>query len=432
MAGFQPNLFGVSVISSMVKMIKNSILKFVNAPEGGVRSSQTLYESLFYAVSRYCSSKDLMWFDYSNLVAKEIVSIQLDDGGFDIGYDFIFGKSLRKSNFREPTSPELLSVTALAVFVREFENKLDEESRMFYVGSINKGVEWVLRHVKKVDGGLAIPYAPLSYSGVHITNATSFALSALAASVVFVDNPMRKQIIDIVHEMCRFMHGQLMDGVSGGKYWPYFYSGNSINESLPSNNKIDNYHIAQQLYHHCLAQKFAPSEVNYQIIESVSAYLLSIQSLDGFVPYTIVDGRPSDKVDLWGFSSLISAYLEANRLLCDRRLLVAAESVKAYIFKYCRFNDHFIPILINSSKSAFDTNFYPRSDAWVIHGISSSFDVALTGEDVKFCDRVFEKIVNCNFTGLENHTLTVRKLIFSKFVGFLKRIVKPLSKKSFR
>lgn len=396
---------------------KNSILKFVNAPEAGVRSSQTLYEALFYSTNRYLSTREDIWYERSLRVALAICDSQLNDGGFDIGYDFIFGNGLRKSHLKEGTSPELLSVSALALFLDAAESRISGGEKQRIISGILKGVHWTLNYVKKMDIGCAIPYAPLTYDQVHITNATSFALSALSTSINYLPANIRADAIDAANGMYEFMRSELVLSGQGAAYWPYFYSKGAL-----GNEKIDNYHIAQQLFHHCLAQRYVPSVVNLEIIGLVSRYLLDLQDSNGFVPYTNIRGRLSDKVDLWGFASLIPAFVFASYALNDSAFLKGASKVVDYIFSYCKGPDYFYPIVLNSSKVIFDGNFYPRSDAWVIHGISVAVD-SMSASQAEFCDRVFLKILADDFSGLENHTLTLRKLLFAKVVRLVKAFV---------
>ena len=398
--------------------LKNLILKFVNAPEENVLSSQTLYESLFYCLNR--GADDFEWFKEATFVSNVIIETQLRDGGFDIGYDFIFGDGLRKTYPKEGTAPEMLSVTALCEYLNQYGDVIPHENQLILKRAINLGVDWILKHLIKTPAGAAIPYAPLTFHGVHITNASSFCISALATSLRFLESEKRITAEGALIEMYRFMKAEL-SSAEKGSYWTYFYQ--SEPDFCKNNGKIDNYHIAQQLYHHCLAQKHYPHVDNYEIIRDVLSYLKSISSEDGFVPYTILNGKCSDKVDLWGFSSLISAFMLSGEVVGDSDAEKLAGRVASYIFEYCRAkDDHFYAILLNSSKGAYDSNFYPRSDAWVIHGLSC---LSTKSNDYRymtdFCDSVYFKIKASRFRGLENHTLTWRKQIFSKLVNGLRR-----------
>tara|TARA_R110002124_G_scaffold271918_1_gene440867 strand:+ start:1319 stop:2554 length:1236 start_codon:yes stop_codon:yes gene_type:complete len=405
-----------------MKFLKNTVLKFVNSPEPNVLSSQTLYEMLFYANNRYLQTSDLSWFDKGRAVAGQIIDTQLPDGGFDIGYDFLFGSGLRKSHDREGTSPEVLSLVALCAFYKIHFPRLDDVERQSILSAIHKGADWILRFCIDDRDGVAIPYAPHSYDGVHITNATSFAVSALAAVFDVLPAYQSDVVREKIEGMYRFTFNQLERSSEGSAYWPYFYSKDESAFSQYGNDKVDNYHIAQQLYHHFLAGSILPSQYNDSILHDVSNYLLGILDGEGFLPYTTTNGVSSDKVDLWGFSSLVPAYIKAYQVFGGEEFLQAAQNVCFYIFRYCRCDSHFYPIVLNSSKTTFDSNFYPRSDAWVIHSLSELFfyPELVTSDQVAFADSVFDKIQNSGCRGLENHTLTFRKLVFAKVVKIVK------------
>jgi len=388
--------------------LKNQILKFVNNPSKDILSSQTLYEAMFYLLN----VRDEIDDSQRNL-ANLIVQTQLEDGGFDIGYDFQFGPNLSKTHEKEGTSPELLSLVALAKYYRR------DSSNLLVKDAIDKGVNWILSRVVKLENNqYAIPYAPDSYRGIHITNATSFCISALAHCLEFMDNEQKAKAEVTLDGMYQFMAAQL-EPHGNSSYWPYFYQGATGEEKLNINNKIDNYHMAQQLYHHILAEEYYPSKDNLKAINLVGNYLLTLVDESGYIPYTNFEGRISDKVHLWGYASLIPAFVRLYAITNQSQLLVGAESVKKYILDNCYIGPHFAPIILNSDKTMFDTNFYPRSDAWVIHGLSElkligAFDL----DTERSCSASFEACERQSFRGLENHAVTWRMKVFASLVRF--------------
>jgi hypothetical protein len=387
--------------------LKNRILKVVNKPTPGVLSSQTLYECLFYLLNTnadYVVAKD---------VAERIVQTQLPDGGFDIGYQFNFGPNLGKRKAREGTSPEMLSVTALALFRKQFG---DDGS---VVNAIQKGVKWINDRMVQIGTASAIPYAPDSFDGVHITNATSFCLSAVASSIDLMPVELRSEMKLNVERMYEFMCGQLiyLSKKTDEAYWPYFYKTDNPEHAKYTNEKIDNYHMAQQLVHHCIANEFIPSSTNEHIIRVVAKYLLGQLRSDGYLPYTIYRGKVSDKVHLWGYSSLIGAFVRAYHIVGDDAYKEAAIKVRNYILEYGVADDHFAAVITDSNKSQYDCNFYPRSDAWVLHSLSELESICAYDDDSKIiCERVFDKIRLGEFVGLENHALTYRMRLFAFLV----------------
>ena len=391
--------------------LKNIILSFVNKPTPDILSSQTLYEVFFYLnnfVERY--SDDLHY------VISVIVDTQLDDGGFDIGYDFQYGPSMSKKSKLEGTSPELLSLTALSLYESRFPNHNPRVKP-----AIRKAVDWILTRLVKTQFGVAIPYAPDSFDGIHITNATSFCISALSTSAQHFNGVEKANVVSVVESMYDFMHAQLVYETESSAYWPYFYQYADENHKRLINSKVDNYHIAQQLYHHYLAEKYLPNANNRRILELTSEYLFSKLDDEYFVPYTIFKGAASGKIHLWGYSSLIPAFVSAYEFGLGDKYKRAAIGVFEFIKKYCVCEDHFAPIILINNKKLFDSNFYPRSDAWVLHGISALNNIdSLSDNWVSFCYKVYSKMKKEKFRGLENHVVTLRMKLFAILVRVVK------------
>lgn len=399
-----------------MKIIKNRILQFVNAPEDGVLSSQTLYESMFYLLNKHAYNPSDTNTEMAKKVAYKIIETQLGDGGFDLGYDFIFGKGLNKKNPKEGTSPELLSITALSQYLLTFGN--DEN----VLNAIKSGLKWITDRIIKEGELFAIPYAPDSYDKVHITNATSFCISALASCLPLLDGEKKTSVETYLDSMYLFMNKQLVVSGDNQAYWPYFYQNGTKEELSYTNDKVDNYHMAQQIYHHMLAQRVYPNETNEKTIKEVFNYLASLIDDSGYIPYTFSNGKNTDKVDVWGFSSLISAFSLYGEMYDSAVAKDCSKKVLGYLMTNCWNGKYFTPIILNSNKYKFDNHFYPRSDAWVIHAISDHMrfvekDTNLISET----EKVYSLIEKGNYSGLENHTITLRKKFFAKAVSTIRR-----------
>ncbi|HFQ4858321.1 TPA: hypothetical protein ACGUPG_004142 [Vibrio vulnificus] len=404
-----------------MKFLKNTILSFVNQPEGGILSSQTLYECLFYQINMYHTTGDNKYFGYAKQVARKICATQLSDGGFDLGYNFIFGKGLNKKNLKEGTSPELLSLTALSLY-----SQLVNNQDKVVLDAIEKSINWIEKRVIEIETGIfAIPYAPDSYSKVHIINATSFAISAIASSASHIkDMERKKKFEDFLNGMYQFMFNQIEMTSDDAGLWPYFYKNGSQEELKLINDKVDNYHMAQQLYHHIIADSFYSNDYNKKSIEIIFKYLISILDDNGYLPYTVHKGKATDKVDIWGFSSLVGCFSLYSKVYeCDVAKK-ASQRCFDYLMNHAWSGEYFYPIILNSNKSVFDGHFYPRSDAWVIHAISDYSRFVSQNDDIILkTNSVFSKIVSNDFTGLENHTITPRKKAFATIVALIKKVV---------
>lgn len=404
-----------------MKFLKNAILSFVNKPEGGILSSQTLYGCLFYQINMYHTTGDDEYLGNAKQVARKICSTQLSDGGFDLGYNFIFGKGLNKKNLKEGTSPELLSLTALSLY-----SQLVNNQDKVVLDAIEKSIGWIEKRVIEIETDIfAIPYAPDSYSKVHIINATSFAISAIASSACHIKDIERKKKFEVfLNGMYQFMFNQIEKTSDDAGLWPYFYKNGSQEELKLINDKIDNYHMAQQLYHHIIADSFYPNNYNKKSIKMIFNYLISILDDNGYLPYTFNKGKATDKVDVWGFSSLVGCFSLYSKVYECAVAKKASQRCFDYLMKHAWNGDYFYPIILNSNKSVFDSHFYPRSDAWVIHAISDYNRFISQDDDVIVkTNSVFYKIVSNDFTGLENHTITPRKKAFATIVNLIKKMV---------
>jgi len=397
-------------------LLKNYLIKLINAPEKDIYSSQTLYECLFFLIETES-------YNDAFVLADLIVDSQLDDGGFDIGYDFLFGKGLTKTYDKEGTTPEILSITALSLLVHKCKGFLTKEQFKRYQAAIVKGVNWLLENQLTIETNKsAIPYAPHSFEYVHITNATSFAISAIALSYSLVNDGLKNDLQELYGKLNKFMLDELVGTSYTAKFWPYFYQNGSEFEKQYINDKVDNYHIAQQLYFHIIADEFLPCSHNKLIINSVSEYLYSCIDDGGFIPYTIRSGKATSKVDVWGYSSVIMALAKASKYLDKPQYMIAALSANNYLFKYCKASDYFLPIVDNNTRKPFDINFYPRSDAWVIHSVSVLNNLSdISQSHIEFCRLVYDKIKSNKFRGLENHTYSLRKKFFVKLLRLVKR-----------
>lgn len=393
--------------------IKERIIRFVNKPEDHILSSQTLYESLLATLDLYEMTREEYWKSEAYKISKMIVDTQLPSGGFDIGYNFMFGNGLKKKAHKEATTPEVVSIYALYRYGEIF-------GFGHVVGAIYKGAKWIIKHSIKVSKNMyAIPYAPHSYSKIHITNAVSFTVGVLAYYLKFNKD---QEVAKIYKGMITFMNEQLEEN-EFGFYWPYFYRNGNKEERALTNDKIDNYHIGQQLKYHCSAYNNYPTKENLEIIEKVSHYLINKIDDKGILSYTEKEGKTSSKIDLWGYSSVVKGLIEAYHILNKVELLTKAKKIVQFIMENAWNESYFYPI-INKDGSVFDQEFYPRSDAWVIHSLThymkhTGFDKSIYDS----CIKSYKKISDQNFRGLENHTLTNRKKLFAALVHFIKKVI---------
>ncbi|KMM36750.1 hypothetical protein [Guptibacillus hwajinpoensis] len=385
-------------------MIKDNILKFVNKPVANILSSQTLYEALFTTINMDLKYGDETYKIQSQEIAKLIIKTQLEDGGFDIGYNFSFGKNMNKQHQKESTAPEILSIYALIKYYSVYQDDSVKQA-------ILKGINWVKNYSYKIGNNYwVIPYAPCSYKEVHITNAITFTVATLAYYMYVFKDESVKEMCD---GMLLFMNDELIkEGQSG--HWNYF------DKKLmgdPFYIKVDNYHIAQQLFFHQCIDQFYDNEDNKEIIECVSNYLKDKLNKSLAVPYIEVKDKASSDIHTWGYCALLACSLYWN----NQKL---TNDIKNFMYeKMWNKRSYFYPVIKRTGEIVEDC-YYPRSDAWLLHAFS---EYILINGDVNIKEMINTGLKNlnkCEYQGYENHVLTKRKVFFNKTVIVVKKLLK--------
>lgn len=132
--------------------------------------SQTVYEALLGCCRMWEATHDSRWGDRSQRLLNILLRIQQPDGGFDIGYEFNFGRLHKKG---QSTSPELVGLVALCEYAHLFEEKQAGQAAQ-------RAAEWICKRALDMgDGKVAIAYSPYTINEVMVYNGTSFACGAL-------------------------------------------------------------------------------------------------------------------------------------------------------------------------------------------------------------------------------------------------------------
>ena len=88
--------------------------------------------------------------------------------------------------------------------------------------------------------------------------------------------------------------------------------------------------------------------------------------------------------------------------------------------KYMIKEDHFLPI-IKSNGEVINDDYYPRSDAWVLHALSEYLFMNEENKQVyEIVNIGLEKLEKVQYKGLENHAYTMRKRIFTRCIEIIK------------
>lgn len=385
-----------------MKQIAKTIYKKIFPTLYVKHCSQTIYQALLATLHMYEATNEKYWLDEAKKLKDIMIDIQQKDGGWDIGYFFNFGYNHSKG---ESTSPELLSLVAL---IKYWEIDKDERVKL----SIQKGIDWIINNSYELKDDWVIPYGPYSTKDVVVYNGISFAQAPLAMWSKYEENIERKnKIIEIYRGMNRYLAKQLIK-TDNGSYMLYSVPCDGMDDK--AREKVDYYHMAQQLEMHNYANEYCPDENALKIVLEFGEHLLSIQKEDGAISY--FNNDPFIGIHLWGFCSNINAFLDIHKIMKNEKYLNGATKIKDWIMKnaYNYQLKHFSPILDERGNNL-NLEYYPRSDAWVINSLSKYFSINQNDDELKkIIKNTYETLVSSNYSGLENHAGSKTKLFIRK------------------
>ena len=379
-------------------MIKQQIKKLVLKPKWVKYCSQTFYESLFFCINMYKITHDEGWKREGLYIIKKIRQIQQKDGGFDIGYEFNFGKIHKKGWSSAPECKMLVSLIDFGS-IFGFEDVID---------IIDKGIQWILNNSIQINKNKEkIPYCPKSSKETMVYNGVSFVLAPLAMYYKYIKQD--KKIKEIHDRYINYLYDEF-EWKNG--YWKYSDQKRKDLTNI-SRIKIDNYHLGQQLEMHCRSYDSLANPKNKKIIDKLSDYLITLhkQSNPNPMPYLNFVSNQEQGVHLWGYASLINGFLSYYQISKKKEFLLASKQIFDWINEFAWLSTSFVCVYNNNTKNI-DKNFYPRSDAWVINNLSNYLNYNLKEEPLARVKKAYRKIKNQNFSGFENHTTTnIKKII---------------------
>jgi|LGVF01.1.fsa_nt_gb hypothetical protein len=378
--------------------MKELLKKIVLRPKWVKYCSQTLYEALSFCNNMYNITNNQDWKKEGSHIIEKIRRIQQDDGGFDIGYEFNFGKTHKKGWSSSPECKMLVSLIEFgSIFCfREVTDIVD------------KGIQWILTNSIPIDEDKwTIPYCPMATKEVMVYNGVSFALAPLAMYYKHIKQD--KKIKEIHDGYINYLYDEF-EWENG--YWKY-----SDQKRTDLNDihriKIDNYHLGQQLEMHCRSYDSLPYRKNKEIIDSLAEYLMTLhhESYPNPLPYLNYISNQEHGVHLWGYASLINGFLCYYHISKKKEFLVASKQIFEWINKFAWLNTHFACVYHEDPKRM-DKRFYPRSDAWVINNLSSYLRCRCEREYMTRLQNVYENIRTQDYSGFENHAATnVNKIV---------------------
>jgi len=369
--------------------------------------SQTLYESLSFCNNMYIITSDNCWKNEALTIIKKIRMTQKEDGGFDIGYEFNFGKIHKKGWSSAPECKMFVSLIDFgSLFGFDYVNDI-----------IVKGINWIINNsIKLEDNKWIIPYCPDATKELIVYNGISFALAPLANYYNSIEE--NKEIKTIHDGYINYLYDEF-EWEKG--YWKYF-DQNRENLTDIQIKKVDNYHLAQQLEMHCYSYKNLENSKNRALIDKLSNYLLQLyeEKYPEPMPYLNYLSNEEYGVHLWGYASLINGFLSYYDISNDKRYLDKSREIFEWIGGNTRINNHFMCIFRYDNN--INKRFYPRSDAWVINNLSNYLKYDLNESLLIPIQETYHKIKKQDFSGFENHASTrMSKIINYAHNKYLKR-----------
>jgi len=391
----------------MRKIVGNFFKKLILYPVKVRHCSQSVYRSLLGCLYLWDFSNDQKWRLRAETLCSILIDIQTEDGGFDNGYDYNFGRFHKKG---EPIAPEATGLLVLVEYYKRFGG-IDVEVAM------KRAASWIANNAFEVgDSDWAIPYGPYSSKDVIVYNGTSFAAGALGTYLsVFFDYTLER----IYHGMNQYLyHVMSSSDNQPGKFW-YYADQSRKDLTAISRSKIDYYHQMQQAEVHAWAELCLSSPLQKEMILAAVEHVASKQSDNGLIPYYNID----TDVHLWGYCSCASGFIVASKLdtAKSQEYIKRAKSIISWILKYSWNGDYFFPI-VDKSGVVKDKRFYVRSDAWVFNALALAIrEKVIDSSFVSICDRNYIMMERTNFSGPENHATNIRirvaKKIMSQLVG---------------
>ena len=378
-----------------------------------IHCSQTIYETILGCCRMWEATLDTRWKFRADKAMSILLHIQQPDGGFDIGYDFDFGRPHKKG---QSTSPEMVGLVALSEYARLFGKETVRNTA-------RKAVDWIRRHtINMADGKCAIPYSPHTINEVMIYNGTSFACGALGCYIGQFDDA--GEIHQIYNGMVKYLNCKLSkEGNLSGHFWYYCDQSRDDLDEV-NRNKIDYYHQMQQVEVHALAQQASPLDLQLRIIREAADHIVALNELNPIIPYTNNPKLFKNQVHLWGLSSIVAGMLEAAVVVPDRSeaYLKVAIEVLDWIVTYAWNGEHFEAILEKDGSHVESIFYMVRSDAWVFNSLAAA--VKHIGDDrwQDIAEKCYCKMEHCNFSGPETHASNLRLQIFKSIWSGLKKV----------
>ena len=387
-----------------VRKIGGSIAKKIFFRVPFVRfSAQTLYKTLQGCLYMYQITKEQKWIKRAKKTGKLIEKSQLKNGGFDVKYDYTFGSGLNHRKGQALTC-ETTAITSLLQF------EIISGSNIFSK-VIRKGINWIQSNsIRLTDSSYTIPYCPEAFPETCILNGVSFASAALGLGVVSYPSIENQLIYEgYIH----FLYQKIEKSESTG-FWRYFDTDCSeIDSSLME--KIDYYHLAQQVEIHSIAQKHNPVNQQKEMILLAGNFIVALHEKYGIIPY---DNKNffGGHIHSWGLSSIVPAMIEASAIHLERYndYMKVATDTAEWLLKYAWNGAYFYDILTVDGIPV-SKDYMVRSDAWCLQAFAKYYSHTADERFKEVVEICYKKMERNNFSGKEKHARSKFQTYLQKF-----------------
>ncbi len=374
--------------------------------------SQTLYQSAIGALRLYGHTGESLWAERACRAVDRLLTVQQPDGGFDIGYEFNFGRVHRKG---ESTAPELVGLIALAWAYRELGH------RRFADGA-HRAADWIRQMAVQIDDRRwCVPYGPYSTREVVVYNGTSFACGGLGVYLGIFDPEGRRPMLWTIYRgLVAYLDSVMSrDPVLPGRFW--FYN-DQAREDLADDarRKIDYYHQMQQVEVHALAQRTAPLERQKAIILDAADYVVGLARGRAVVPYTNLRAD----IPVWGLVSVAAGLLEAMEVTpgeAHAAYEALVETTVRWVVEHSWNGKFFIPVL-HPDGSPLSSRYMVRSDAWVFAGLAAALCHGTSSVSTDILEACYRRMERRDFSGPESHATDTLCRVQSRMISLLKRL----------
>ena len=394
--------------------IKKAVKFALLWPNNEVLCSQTLYQAMQAYLNLYGASSDIQYLDGAKHVAEKIAGIQNEDGGFDIGFNFVFGSGIMKASAHESTTPEILCTYALQKY-------RDDSSDTSFDSNIESAIGWIKKvAIRTAPDAMAMPYAPDTLKDPHILNATSFTLPVLAHWIDATGDSEAKSLYD---QFCSFLIKN-MEGEGEGEgdagYFPYFYKAGLRAHFERQLDKIDNYHLGQQLKYHVIAQNYCENADNDLMIKRMAQYLIEIRDENGVYEYCAEHEQFPNNVHIWGYAAAPEALARASEYLGDSEMGEAGHRIYKWIVNNAWNGNYFFPVL-DLDGEVLESEYYARTSGWVAAMTSYRYIKSKEPSARDITVSLLTGLEECQFKGVERNMWNRRLLYAVKVYHVLAR-----------